>query len=112
MKKRIDALDDDGARLRHAIDIEAGRHALAATRLARPATVGIYSAVDLFATYAGRAADLAPWLKDAAIKIRSDNSGVTIRGKVSDPKVKSRASDVVRGVPGVRSVRNELGLKG
>jgi len=51
-------------------------------------------------------------LKDAAIKVRSDNSIVTIRGKVSDPKAKSRASDVVRGVPGVRSVRNELGLKG
>jgi osmotically-inducible protein OsmY len=51
-------------------------------------------------------------LKDAAIKIRSDNSVVTIRGKVSDPKAKSRASDVVRGVPGVRSVRNELGLRG
>jgi hyperosmotically inducible periplasmic protein len=51
-------------------------------------------------------------LKDAAITVRSDNSVVTIRGKVSDPKVKSRASDVVRGVPGVRSVRNELGLKG
>jgi hyperosmotically inducible protein len=50
-------------------------------------------------------------LKDAAIKIRSDNSVVTIRGKVSDPKAKSHASDVVRGVPGVRSVRNELGLK-
>jgi osmotically-inducible protein OsmY len=51
-------------------------------------------------------------LKDAAIKVRSDNSVVTIRGKVSDPKAKSHASDVVRGVPGVRSVRNELGLKG
>jgi osmotically-inducible protein OsmY len=51
-------------------------------------------------------------LKDAAIKVRSDNSVVTLRGKVSDPKAKSHASDVVRGVPGVRSVRNELGLKG
>ncbi|MGH7305604.1 MAG: BON domain-containing protein [Candidatus Rokuibacteriota bacterium] len=51
-------------------------------------------------------------LKDAAIKVRSDNSVVTLRGKVADPKAKSRASDVVRGVPGVRSVRNELGLKG
>ena len=51
-------------------------------------------------------------LKDAAIKVRSDNSVVTIRGKVMDPKAKSHASDVVRGVPGVRSVRNELGLKG
>jgi len=44
--------------------------------------------------------------------VRSDNSVVTLRGKVSDPKVKSHASDVVRGVPGVRAVRNELGLKG
>jgi len=51
-------------------------------------------------------------LKDAGIKVRSDNSVVTLRGKVSDPKAKIRASDVVRGVPGVRSVRNELALKG
>jgi osmotically-inducible protein OsmY len=51
-------------------------------------------------------------LKDYEIKVRSDNSVVTLRGKVSDPKVKSHASDVVRGVPGVRAVRNELGLKG
>ena len=51
-------------------------------------------------------------LKDYAIKVRSDNSVVTLRGKVSDPKAKTHASDVVRGVPGVRAVRNELGLKG
>jgi hyperosmotically inducible periplasmic protein len=51
-------------------------------------------------------------LKDLGIKVRSDNSVVTLRGKVSDPKAKSHASDVVRGVPGVRAVRNELGLKG
>ena len=49
-------------------------------------------------------------LKAASIKIRSDNSVVTLRGKVADPKAKSHASDVVRGVPGVRSVRNELAL--
>ena len=49
-------------------------------------------------------------LKDASIKVRSDNSIVTIRGKVQDPKAKSHASDVVRGVPGVRAVRNELAL--
>jgi len=51
-------------------------------------------------------------LKDFGIKVRSDNSVVTISGKVSDPKAKSHASDVVRGVPGVRAVRNELGFKG
>jgi osmotically-inducible protein OsmY len=49
-------------------------------------------------------------LKDASIKVRSDNSIVTLRGKVQDPKAKSHASDVVRGVPGVRAVRNELAL--
>jgi len=51
-------------------------------------------------------------LKDASINVRSDNSVVTIRGKVTDPRARSHASDVIRGVPGVRSVRNELGLKG
>ena len=49
-------------------------------------------------------------LKDASIKVRSDNSVVTLRGKVQDPKTKSHASDLVRGVPGVRAVRNELAL--
>jgi len=49
-------------------------------------------------------------LKDAAIKVRSDNSVVTLRGKIQDPKAKSHASDVVRGIPGVRAVRNELAL--
>jgi hypothetical protein len=44
LKARIDALDDEAALLRHTIDLEVGRHALAAARLARPATVGIYSA--------------------------------------------------------------------
>ncbi|MBX3263245.1 MAG: trypsin-like serine protease, partial [Labilithrix sp.] len=44
LQRRVDALDDEGARLRHTIELEVGRHALAATRLARPATVGIYSA--------------------------------------------------------------------
>src|SRR2546425_2453551 len=29
--------------------------------------IGFGSVVDLFSTYAGRAADLKPWLKDAAI---------------------------------------------
>lgn len=49
LQHRIDAMDDDAARLRHTIDLEAGRHELAATRLARPATVGIYSAASRMA---------------------------------------------------------------
>lgn len=46
---RVDALDDEAARLRHTLALESGRHALAATRLARPATVGIYSAASRMA---------------------------------------------------------------
>ncbi|MDF2692116.1 MAG: two component, sigma54 specific, transcriptional regulator, Fis family [Labilithrix sp.] len=49
LQERIDTLDDEAARLRHTIDLEAGRHALAAARLARPATVGIYSAASRMA---------------------------------------------------------------
>ena len=50
-------------------------------------------------------------LKDADIKVRSDNSVVTLRGRVPDPKAKTRAADLTRGVPGVKSVRNELAQK-
>jgi hyperosmotically inducible periplasmic protein len=51
------------------------------------------------------------WLKGAAIKVRSDNSVVTLIGTVPDTKTRARASDVTRGVPGVRVVRNELTQK-
>jgi spermidine synthase len=34
--------------------------------------IGIASAVDLFATYAGRAVDLTPWTRDASINLDSD----------------------------------------
>jgi hypothetical protein len=49
LKARIDALDDEIAKLRHTIDLDVGRHVLASTRLARPATVGIYSAISRMA---------------------------------------------------------------
>jgi hypothetical protein len=49
LKLRIDALDDEAARLKHTIALDVGRHALAAARLARPATVGIYSAISRMA---------------------------------------------------------------
>lgn len=44
LKDRIDDLDDETARLKHALDLDASRNVLASTRLARPATVGIYAA--------------------------------------------------------------------
>lgn len=49
LQQRIDTLDDEIARLRYLLDLEVGRHALATSRLARPATVGIYSAASRFA---------------------------------------------------------------
>jgi hyperosmotically inducible periplasmic protein len=50
-------------------------------------------------------------LKEAGISVRSDNSVVTLMGTAPDRKSKAHASDVVRGVPGVRAVRNELAQK-
>lgn len=49
LKARIDALDDELARVRHAAEVDLGRHVLASSRLARPATVGIYSAASRMA---------------------------------------------------------------
>lgn len=44
LTRRIDHLDDALGAIRHVIEVDGARHALASTRLARPATVGIYSA--------------------------------------------------------------------
>jgi hypothetical protein len=41
---RAEAADEKVEQLRHQRDLDVGRHALAAARLARPATVGVYSA--------------------------------------------------------------------
>jgi hypothetical protein len=41
---RADHAEEAGERLRHDLALHVGRHALAAARLARPATVGVYSA--------------------------------------------------------------------
>ena len=47
-------------------------------------------------------------LKDADIKVRSDAGVVTLMGKVPDARVKNRAGDVTRQIPGVKMVRNDL----
>jgi hypothetical protein len=49
LKARIDGLDDELARVHHAAELNASRHELASSRLARPATVGIYSAASRMA---------------------------------------------------------------
>jgi hyperosmotically inducible protein len=51
-------------------------------------------------------------LKEADIKVRSDNGVVTLSGTVPDARVKTRAADLTRRTPGVKTVRNELQLKG
>ncbi|MBX3233008.1 MAG: hypothetical protein KIT84_12630 [Labilithrix sp.] len=49
LKRELERAEDEKERLRHTIDLDVGRNALAATRLARPATVGIYSAASRMA---------------------------------------------------------------
>lgn len=49
LRREVESLEDELARVRHAQDLDASRHALASTRLARPATVGIYSATSRMA---------------------------------------------------------------
>jgi hypothetical protein len=46
---QVEKLDDELAALRHASSLDGARHMLASARLARPATVGIYSAASRFA---------------------------------------------------------------
>jgi hyperosmotically inducible protein len=50
-------------------------------------------------------------LKSAGIRVRADNGMVTLMGNVPSAKVKDRAADMARKVPGVRAIRNELQLK-
>jgi hypothetical protein len=49
LKARLDAVDDELTEVRHAASLDAGRNALASARLARPATIGIYSATSRMA---------------------------------------------------------------
>lgn len=47
-------------------------------------------------------------LKKADISVRVDKGVVTLTGDVNDIGMRAHASEVSRGVPGVRSVKNEL----
>jgi hyperosmotically inducible protein len=49
-----------------------------------------------------------PQLQNAVIDARVDAGVVTLRGQVPGPAASSRAVELARGVPGVRSVKNEL----
>ena len=52
------------------------------------------------------------YLKDDAIKTVSKNGAVTLTGTVADASHKSLAEDTVEGLPGVKSVDNQLKVKG
>jgi hyperosmotically inducible protein len=49
-----------------------------------------------------------PQLQDAVIDARVDAGAVTLSGQVRHAAARSRAVELARAVPGVRSVRNEL----
>jgi len=49
-----------------------------------------------------------PQLQDAVIDTRVDAGAVTLSGQVRNAAARSRAVELARSVPGVRSVRNEL----
>lgn len=52
------------------------------------------------------------YLKDERIAIRAQNGAVTLTGEVADPSHKPMAQDVAEALPGVKSVDNQLALKG
>ena len=52
------------------------------------------------------------YLKDDAIKTDSKDGAVTLSGTVADSSHKSLAQDTVEGLPGVKSVDNQLTIKG
>jgi hyperosmotically inducible protein len=47
-------------------------------------------------------------LKGSDIDVRADNGVITLTGDVKDIVARVRASEIARGVPGVKAVKNEL----
>lgn len=47
-------------------------------------------------------------LKDSSVGVRSDNGIVTLTGDAKDLDARARASQLARGVDGVKAVKNEL----
>lgn len=52
------------------------------------------------------------YLKDDAVKMDSKDGVVTLTGTVADPSHKRLAQDTVEGLPGVKSVDNQLAVEG
>jgi len=60
---------------------------------------------------AGKSYVFRTYLKDDSIKTESQNGAVTLTGTVADSSHKSLAEDTVEGLPGVKSVNNQLVVK-
>jgi len=50
-------------------------------------------------------------LEDVAISAQVSDGVVTLRGEVSDPKLRDRALEIARGVPGVVEVQSDIRVK-
>jgi len=67
---------------------------------------------DRIESYAKKSHVFKTYLKDDAITLRSKDGIVTLKGTVAEGSHKSLAQDTVEGLPGVKSVDNQLTLKG
>ena len=91
-----------------------------------PLTLAAAVSTLLFTSAPGRAADtdsriestaaksyvFKTYLKDDAIKVESKDGAVTLTGSVADTAQKSLAEDTVTSLPGVKSVVNQLTVRG
>jgi len=91
-----------------------------------PSTLAVVVSTMLFTSAPLRAADtdsriestaaksyvFKTYLKDDAIKVDSKHGVVTLTGSVADASQKSLAEDTVTGLPGVKSVDNQLTING
>jgi osmotically-inducible protein OsmY len=67
---------------------------------------------DRIESSAGKSHVFKTYLKDDAITVHSKGGNVTLKGTVAESSHKSLAQDTVEGLPGVKSVDNQLKVKG
>ena len=67
---------------------------------------------DRIESSAGKSYVFKTYLKDDSVKTESKDGVVTLTGTVAEPFHKVLAQDTVEGLPGVKSVDNQIGIKG
>src|SRR5690349_10063320 len=82
------------------------------TLLAATATVRASDMDDRIEAAAKKSYVFKTYLKDDAIKTESKNGAVTLTGTVAEPSHLSLAENTVESLPGVKSVDNQLKVKG